>query len=205
MKRRNTNVTKNTLLYGTDTLGPPNKTSKEDGPFKVEKKAERDSGHVYSKCILLKEKCTFCGKSMSESALKIHASFCQGKSEFENDSQETQDDVCVKKIEKSSTKETVKSNHITVGLSTGNNDMPTAVQRIMMCHSDEIVHDQFDRSQPQQSAESYGSQARCSAGSSENEAQCPICFGRFPSNLIDIHVNYCLDSGEMGSIGNLCF
>ena len=86
MQRRSTNVSRSILLYGDDIEGPPNKQPKEEA---VTKETSEANAIVEStNTPQTTQACPLCGKSMSAVALEIHAQFCSGKIELDDDSQE---------------------------------------------------------------------------------------------------------------------
>lgn len=92
MKRRSTSFTNSLLCYGSDAL--ESSQNKRVSGFVEETKPSNSIQNIEADTHLpQKANCYLCGKLMSPAALKIHSSFCQGKSLFENDSQETQEPI----------------------------------------------------------------------------------------------------------------
>ena len=197
MKRRNTTVTQNVLFYGAMSSEPPKKSSNEkdivdmEGSRKKDDDRDIDDREVYSECQI-------CGKSMSEVTLRIHRSFCQGKSEFDDENQDLQSDVIImhaKKGRQSSENEMVETE--------------PAVNIESNCISDISIP---KKARMDFKVSSFmGSDFICSLGTehfqklaaAEYNVSCPICFGTFPQESINIHVNYCLDSDGTNSFQQL--
>ena len=200
MKRRNTIVTQNVLFYGAKPAEPPEKSSNEKDVDKARnKQMDNDRDIDADVSSVIKRDCQICGKSMSEVTLKIHMLFCQGKSEFGDNNQELKNDVIIM--------------HSTKGRQSSENEMVETEPTINIegnCHID-ISNLKKARMDLKMSS-FMGGDFICShdteypqkhATSAEYNVSCPICFGTFPQQSINSHVNYCLDYDSTNSFQHI--